>query len=412
MNVLVSDTSKKYENWVVVRTLLDVVKLRGTVENLVFHKSSETVDDKIKYLTSISKKYVSCKIVYVCESSKADKAIRMLVTGGLDGKYIDDEFYLEDDNELDNLLSDLPMIVESSELASSNVLQDFFNRYMANGDVPISKGYLRAVKQAAVEMTESYHAKSLELIQMSETAADIFSNSVELVSQMREQQAILEQDLQNLKERKADVDAFSNRKAVGANIVFFPRITYFKSKIILRIKDLGKCPYSISFILGFRQYLEKIKNVRPKLIIIEHIGNMPEKRYSNFKWVTASNRNDKRNFYGSVVFTNYPTSVVMESLLSDNEYDTFVVVDRTCNYTEHILKTTGKAEFYSVNGASMIDALELPKNRCFSFISEVESTLFTVPYFEGYPTRDDQRLNRYLKDCSGMYELLYTSLKN
>ena len=165
MNVLVSDTSKKYENWVVVRTLLDVVKLRGTVENLVFHKSSETVDDKIKYLTSISKKYVSCKIVYVCESSKADKAIRMLVTGGLDGKYIDDEFYLEDDNELDNLLSDLPMIVESSELASSNVLQDFFNRYMANGDVPISKGYLRAVKQAAVEMTESYHAKSLELIQ-------------------------------------------------------------------------------------------------------------------------------------------------------------------------------------------------------------------------------------------------------
>lgn len=412
MNVLVSDTSKKYERWVVVRTLHDVINLRGSVENLVFHKSSENTEVKIKYLTDISKKFVSCKIIYVCDSSKADKAIRMLVTGG-DGRYIDDEFYLEDDTELDNLISDLPMIVDSTELASSNVLNDFFNRYIADGDSSISKGYLKVVKRAAIEMTESYHAKSLELIAMSETAADIFSNSVELVSQMREQQAILEKDLQNLKERKADVDKFSSRQPMGSMIAFFPTVDYFKSKVILRIKDMGRCPYFMSFMLGFRQYLEKIRNVRPKLIVVEQVGRLTEDIYKDFNWVTSSSKNDSRYYYGSVVFTNIPNTLVMDKLLGDVEYDTFIVVDRTYNYTEHILKVSKSRgnELYAVNGDSMIESLKLPRGRCFSSIAPIEGTMFTIPYFNEYPKRDDQRTNVYLRDCASYYEMLYSSFK-
>ena len=55
MNVLVSDTTTSYDNWLVVRTLRDVQGIVGNIDNLVYHKSSETSDDKIKYLTDINK---------------------------------------------------------------------------------------------------------------------------------------------------------------------------------------------------------------------------------------------------------------------------------------------------------------------------------------------------------------------
>ena len=40
---------------------------------------------------------------------------------------------------------------------------------------------------------------------------------------------------------------------------------------------------------------------------------------------------------------------------------------------------------------------------------EIEGSLLTIPYFEDYPERDDQRVNLYLKECTALYELLYDS---
>lgn len=409
MNILVSDTTKTYDGWLVLRSLGDVESIVGTVDNLVYHRSKEATEDKIRHLSSIFKNMVNCKITYVCNKDKVDNAVRMLITGGLKGKYIDDEFFLDDVRELNTLITDLSVVADKSDLSSSSVLTDFFNRYLNGESTGISKGYLQVVKNAALEMTEAYHAKNMELLQMSESAAEIFSNSVELIGQMREQQSNLEKDLSKLKESKMELEAFEYKPAsIGSSVLFYPRVNYMKNKTIIRIKDLCNCDYLFSFLLGFKNYLEKIKNIRPKLVVIESIGKCIEDYYCDYDWITNSSKNDSRKYYGFVTFCNCPTTGVLSKLLNDNNFDTFIVLDRTVNYKEHILNSKGNI-LYAINGSSMIKKFKLQKSKCILTKKEIEGCLLTIPYFKDYPDRDDQRVNMYLKECTALYELLYDS---
>jgi hypothetical protein len=408
MNVLVSDTTNRYDSWLVVRGLKDVKDIVGNIDNLIYHKSMESSEDKIRYLTDLYKGRTACKIIYVRNRDEVDNAIRMLVVGGLNGKYVDDEFFLESERELNNLITDLSVVVDKKDLASSSVLNDFFNRYLSEGGSSIPKGYLSIVKKAAMDLIDSYHYKSLETLKMSESAAEIFSSSVELVAKMKEQQFNLEKDLRKLKESKNELDAFTVPPTGASSVSYYPKVSYMKNKDIIRVKDLGRNPLVISFMLGFREYLEKIKNVRPKMIVVEGNGKWIEDRYSDMKWVTNSNKNDVRNFYGDVVFTNCPTSLVMNRLLNDNDYDICIVIDRTVSYKDNILHCKGK-EFFVVSGDSLISKFKLPRGKCISLIKEIVGTLLSIPLFDDYPERDDQRINRYLKDCATQYELLYNS---
>ena len=408
MNVLVSDTTTVYDNWLVVRSLDKVLDIVGNIDNLVYHTSKESSDDKIKYLSNIYRERTSCKIIYIRSRDMADNAVRMLVTGGLKGRYIDDEFFLESERELNTLIADLNAIVESTELSSSAVLTDFFNRYMSDSNMGISKGYLQVVKNAALEMTESYHSKSIELLKMSESAAEIFSNSVDLISQMQEQQATLERDLRVLRDKKQELDSFNLKPSLGSSIMFYPRVSYQKSKPIIKVKDLCRCNFIISFFLGFREFLKKLKNVRPKLIVVEGNGAFVESRYDKYKWVTSLNKNDARNYYDDVVFTNCPTSMIMTRLLDDSNYDTFIILDRTTNYKDHLINSRGSV-VYAVSGESMIKKYNLNRSKCMSSIIKVDGTMLTIPYFEDYPKRDDQRLNVYLRECDTCYGVLYNS---
>ena len=70
MNILVSDSTVKYNSWLVVRTLKDALAVVGAVEGLVFHKSKESSEEKMRYITELSKKHTSCKIVYLCSGRR------------------------------------------------------------------------------------------------------------------------------------------------------------------------------------------------------------------------------------------------------------------------------------------------------------------------------------------------------
>lgn len=408
MNVLVSDTTNSYSDWVVVRNLSDVNEIVGNIDYLVYHKSKESPEGKIKALSKIGRDRTDCKIIYVCCKEKVDNAIKMLVTGGLNGKYVDDEFFLENEQELNNMVSDLHNIVTSTELSCSNVLNDFFNRYLSEGAEGVSKGYLQVVKNAALEMSESYYEKNKEILEMSESAAEIFSSSVDIISQMREQTSSLEKDLRTLKDKNSMLDAFSiNNSSVNSSILYYPKVKYMKSKLIFRFKDLGRTPFLVSFLFGFREFLDRIKSVRPKMIIIEGNGKLLEDRYSDYNWVTNTNKTDNRHFYNNIVFTNCPTSMVLSKLLDDNSFDTFIVLDRTTNYKENVLDSKG-VNLFVVNGKSQIDKNNLQKNNCISSIKPIEGALVNIPYFEDYPDRDDQRINLYLKECASVYETVYS----
>lgn len=404
MNIVVSNNDIEYSgNFLKVSTLEEACSIRGTVDVLVYHKSDETSNDKITSLRQLKNKVK--KILYICNEDDTDVAVKMMVIGSC-GQYVDDDFFLESTEELNTLVESIDEVTALVELGGVNVLGDFFNRYLQNESFEFNKNYLMVVKNAVQDLLTEYNQKNLEIIHMSETATDIFSNTSILLENMKEEQKKLESMVTKLSE-SAKESVVLNRRPAGSSVLFYPRISYIKDRNIIRIKEIGSFRYLVSFMLGFRIYLENMKNLRPKLIFVEPVGELIEERYKMYNWVKTSSIRSSSNYYNDVVFTNCPNKDVLNKLLDDDKYDTFIVVDRTTSDKEHILNTKGSTVKYAVSGLSSINKFNLPLKDCISCMSEIRGTLFTVPMFLEYPVEHTARERFYTSEMSLNYEKLF-----
>lgn len=410
MNVVVSRNKVDYsDSFLKVSTLEEACQVRGTIDVLIYNNSNEN-DDLKRSSLSLLKDRVK-KIIYICNEKNTNMSIKMMVIGS-DGKYFDDEFFLESSNELNNLINSLDEVTALAELGGVNVLSDFFNRYLKNGSSDFNKNYLAVVKDAVNELITEYNEKNMEIIQMSETATAIFSNTSSLLASMNKEKENMQSIIKRIHENAKEKESVSvNKRLTGSSVLFFPRVSYVKDKNIIRIKEVGSFRYLISLVLGFRLYLENIKNVRPKLIVIESVGDTLEEKYSDFPWVKSSSVKSSSNYYNSVVFTNCPTKDVLTKLLDDNNYDTFIVVDRTNTDKEHILNSKGGSVKYAISGLSTIKKFRLNTNSCFGCIAEVKGSLFTVPIFPEYPLDKSSRERFYMSEMSSVYEKLIIDIK-
>lgn len=405
MNVIVTNNSIDYSSgFMKVNSLKEAYSVVGNIDFLVYHKSNESEDSKAEYLTKLKGKVHT--FVYIRSKDCLDKTVQMLIVGS-GGKYFDDEFFLENASELSRLIKNLDEVTAIAELGGVNVLSDFFNRYLKNGSASFSSGYLSVVKEAVSNMIAEYKQKDLELVQLSETATDLFSNSLELVSKIDTERESLKQIVTNLEvareQGQLDTVVFPT---ASTGVFYFPQVSYLKEKNIVRIKEVGNFAYLTSFMLGFRLYLERIKYVRPKLVFIMPQGNLYETLYKDYKWVTQSTIKTMGNYFNPVVFTNYPNREVLVKLLDDSDYDTFIIVDRVKNSEKHILNSKGGAIRYAVPSESILERVKLKSISCFCN-SNVKNTLFSVQTDTQYPAEQDQRERFYLREYSQAYESLY-----
>lgn len=408
MNIVVSKNKIDYSgSFLKVATLEEACQVRGTIDVLIYNNSNENKNDKIAYLGKL--KDMAKKLIYICNDKNTDMAIKMMIIGS-DGKYFDDEFFLESSYELDNLINSLDEVTALANLGGVNVLSDFFNRYLKNGSSDFNSNYLMVVKDAVNELMLEYNQKNLEIIQMSETATDIFSNTSALLSNMKKEKENMQDIVKKLSENAKESVGVS-RRPTGSSVLFYPRINYVKDKNIIRIKEIGDFRYLVSFMLGFRLYLENVKNLRPKLIIVEPVGDLIEERYSGFPWVKTSSVRSSSNYYNDVVFTNCPNKDVLNKLLDDSNYDIFIVVDRTATDKDHILNSKGSSVKYAVRGISIISKFKLPRKDCICCLSETKGTLLTVPLFPEYPIGTSVRERLYMSELSSAYEKLLLDAK-
>lgn len=404
MNIIVTNNKVEYKDFIKTKTLQEVTGVVGEIDYLVYHKSAETIDQKVSLLTQLKDRVRI--MVYIRNRESVEQAVQMIVVGS-DGKYIDDEFFLESSDELRRLISSMDEITSIVSLGGVSVLGDFFNRYLKEGSAGFNPSYLAVVKDAVSTMISEYNQKNTEIINLSTTATELFANSVEILNHMKDEQAKMQDAVMQLESAKESVTSYSNMSGLPS-VVFFPTVNYLKEKNIIRIKDVGGCIYLTSLMLGFRLHLENSKFVRPKLIFIEAIGTQYEKKYKDFPWVTQSTYRSMEGYYHPIVFTNYPTKDVMTRLLDDNDYDVFIVVDKLRTSDKHVLNCKGAVVKYAVSGQGIIDKFGLNASHCFSTISKINGSLFTVPVFADYPTESDQRERLYLRSCSSFYEILYS----
>lgn len=405
MNIVVTNNNQNYSGFLKVESLKAVSEIVGSIDTFIYHTSNESREDKVHYLSMIKDKVHSA--IYIRDKDHAEKAIQMIILGS-GGKYVDDEFFLESSAELSNLVGSVDEVTALAELGGTHVLGDFLNRYLKEGDTNFSKSYLAVVNNAVNDLISDYKKKDLELIEMSETATDLFSHSAELISNIREEEANLKNALEELSKAKESVAATaSSGIRSGSSVFFFPTVNYPKEKSIIRIKAIGDVKYLISFAMGMRIYLENIVNVRPKLITIIPVGDMYEKIYEDFPIVSQRTQRDNRNYYNSVVFVNYPNKDVLTKLLDDTDYDTFIVIDTLRSSKAHILNSKGASVKYALGSESMIKKFNLKVSECFSSIVSIPGSMFTIPVFSAFPKERSQRERLYLRECDKMFSALY-----
>lgn len=398
MNIVVTNNDIDYKGFLKVSSLKEASNTVGRIDFLVYHNSDEDYSEKINYLSEIVGK-VNSKLIYIREASEVDLAIKMVVMAN-QGYYFDDEFFLESSSELNNLIGGLDEVAALASLGGVNVLGDFFNRFLKNGSTNFTGNYLMVVKEAVNQLLTEYNNKNLEIIQMSETATDIFSNTSALIGSMKAEKETLQKTVEKISKSVQE----STVKRSSSTVLYYPRIDYLVPKNIIRVKDIGNCTFLHSFMLGLRLYLSTVKNLRVKLIFIEPIGDYFELRYSEYPWVTVSSLNNKSVYFNDVVFTNCPNKDVLNTLLDDTK-DVFIVVDRSLNDNKHILNSRGTVH-YAVSSASVMKKFDIPNTNYFSSLVALPNSLFTIPLFTEYPLESSARERLYLSELSSAYEKL------
>lgn len=405
MRVIVS-SGKSYEGWTTVNRLQDIDVLVGDIDFIVYHKSPESPEDCVKYLSSVMQNHPSATVLYVRDKESVVPAVRILVEGS-GGRYIDDEFFLEDSNQLNTLTSQWRGMLALTDLSGVDVLKDFIRRYSQGGS-SFTKGYLQVVRGAAENMVTAYNNKSMEMLRLCETASDLFKGSVRLISNIQEEQATLERAVEELRGKLESGSVVGANIPIAPQVGYFPKVSYMKSKVsIVRIKDLCRSPFLTSFVLGFRSYLQYVKRVRPKLVVIEPLGEVLPKVYDMYPWVTQQTKNNVACYSGDVVFTNCPLKDVMDRLLSDPHHDTVIVLDRLLVSPQHILNCAGEEPLFCIKGESFAKAAKVDIKRCFSTVTEVAGSMFTIPVFTEYPKEPDLRERKYLSECGTFYNMLH-----
>lgn len=410
MNVVVTKNKVDYsESFLKLSSLKKVLTLRGTIDTLVFNNSDEDKDTKIACLGELKDRVK--KLIYICNEKNTDTAIKMMVIGS-DGKYLDDEFFLESSEELSNLVNSLDEVTALANLGGVNVVCDFFNRYLKDGSSSneFNSNYLSVVKEAVNTMLTEYNEKNLEIIQMSETATSIFSNTSALIASMKKEKDSMEEVVKSMSSRLADPQTSFKRHS-GSSVLFYPRVNYMKERSIIRVKEVGSFKFLTSFMLGFRKYLEDVKNVRPKLIFLEPVGEVVESLYKEYNWVKVSTKNSMSNYYNSIVFTNCPSKEVLPKLLDDDKFDTFIVVDRTTSDYEHILNCKGSNVKYAISGNNVLEKFNIPKIDCFTSLVELRGTMFAVPLYQDYPSDKSARERFYISNMGSFYDKLLIGLR-
>lgn len=404
MNVIVSNNAINYEGFLKVKKLSEVEKITGKIDCLVYHKSNESSEEKVMYLTNLKDSVP--RIVYIRNKEDCDKAIKLIVVGS-GGKYFDDEFFLENAQELLSLILNLDEVNALAEMNGTGVVSDFFNRYLSEGSSGFNREYLKIVKEAVLAMTTDYKKKDLELLQMSETATELFAHTASMISKVEEEKDKLKESVKALQEAKEEI--ISVPKINTPSVLFFPIVSYLKDKNIIRIKEIGNVSYLTSFSFGLRLYLENVKYVKAKLIIILPVGEMYNKQYQEYKWVTQTNCSTMDGYYNSIVFTNYPTKEVMNRLLDDTDYDTFIIVDRLKSSEKHLLNCKGSIK-YAVESIGKAEKFNIKSIA--SFYLNIEKVgLFTLKYDDKYPSEKEQRERYYLREYSVAFESLISSTK-
>lgn len=399
MKVVISNVlPDNFTNFVLVSSFKRAAELTG-VDTIIIHKYSESDFDVGVFITTFKKSGVE-RFVYISDSPS--QTTKMAVTG-VDGYCFEDEFYLEDEDELLALLEGLDGEETSLALAAPaiEVLTDFVGAFSAGEERIKAPIYLATVTDAVKELSVLTQQQSMQLTAMSSSAIEVFEKASQIIRNMSAQNKMIEEKL-----REIEAVGSSNTSAKTSftnSVMFFAPYTYRSNAKLLLIREYAPCRYLTSFVLGYLHHLHYELNRRPKLIFVIQKGAGVAAKYADYPTITQENMGLATLYNGEVVVTNNPKKDVMKELLSKPN-DVFVVVDRLYGSVDIVSGRTTKV--CAVGSRSDVERYKVrPEDTIFS-VTRQPKQLFELPVIKNFPVEMEARYAIYSQALGANYNIL------
>lgn len=402
MKVIIStEIEDIFNHFVVVDSFRKARDLNG-VTTLIVHKYKETDFDAGVFISAFHNSGID-QFIYINDNPSPTF---MMVLKGVNGHYFEDEFYLDDEEELLSLLEDIGMVDtedETTELAAPAlaVVNDFVQSFVRGEERIKAPLYLEQVKSALNELSEITHQQELQLSTMGSSALEVFEKASAIIKNMDAQRKNIEKQLEELEISQAN--AVSSKPSFGNNVMFFSPYKYLGNAKILLIREYAPCRYLTSFALGYLNHLHYELNRRPKLIFVHQKGLGVSLKYSDFSSITQESMNMASLYDGEIIATNNPKKEVLKELLTKPN-DIIIVVDRL--YGSQDIVTGRITRVNAVGSRSDIARYKLkPEETIFSITSQPKQ-LFTIPTIKSFPIEVDARYATYTQVMDDKYKML------
>lgn len=405
--VVTTNTNRQYSNYRVLKTLHDVTKL-SEVEYVIVNTYSDA-DISLGSIVSELRKKFNCHFFYI---TAEPRAVMQLLLNGVSGIYLEDEFYLDDEVELDCLIdsyqNDCTDLVVSDTQSNLTIVKNFMTAYARGEECCSLPYYISQTNYALAELEAESMRKDLQIKEMGTSALEVFERASGYIAQLEKSSKLASQQLAELTRRTE-----TPRSRFGG-ITYFPTVKYNPppTKKVIVVKEYSPCRYLTSFLLSYMNYLKIMRNKRVKLIFTVQKGVLIYTKYSSdiFTFISQESIGKTNLYENEIIATNVPMSNSLINMVSSGSYDVIIVVDRL--YGEVILQGNNIKQISAVSGETDLKRYNLnPRNCIFSHIT-YPNELVHIPTIKGYPpaTARDRRVAIYSQICNQLD--LYTKLDN
>ena len=417
MIVVVSkDTPDVFHQCVMVSSLKKVKELSqdSEITALVIHNFDEPIFEAGIFISDIQKVSIT-KIIYI--NAEPEPMLTMPIQG-VHGYIYQDEFYLEDEEELLALLDDIGISPDDNSTAlattdSVTIIKDFIEAFSRNESRIQAPIYLQQVNAALTELEETTRQQELQITSMGTSAIEVFQRASTIITNLNDQKKVI---MDKLKEIENAQPISSGRAPLGGGTLFFPSTRYMGQNNVLLIREYSFCRYLTSFVLAYAHYLHYEKNKRVKVVFTVNKGAGIINKYADFTTITQESYSITSLADEEIVVTNVPKQELMLKLTKAPS-DVTIIVDRL--YGNNDIVTGRVKRLCAVNGYS--DIARYKNVGC-----DISSTIFTtvnhgklgafgyIPHIKSYPRERDARTAMYSQNCHALYEKIdnYIGLVN
>lgn len=343
-------------------------------------------------ITDLNNSLGVTNFIYISETPV--DTVKVLVES-LKGVWEEDESLLSDIDEITDLVSVFKgestalTVTTENELQSDSsfhLLVEFLEKFETGDDSLDDPFYLEVVNRAVRNIKNQVQIQNEREGQLSKGVIETYQSTLEVINQLRHESADLKRKVEEIETTR------SFKMGAIEHLSYYPPVSYQGSTPMAVFKELSACRYLTSYVLAYANHLRTVRSKRVKVIIIIGKQETVRTKYENMFELTKDSYKTGKAILSNTTYTSTPIKSMINHVTNQSD-EVILVIDRTYDKSPII---TGKTKlYYGVSSFNEIRSHKLDKSKCILTMREVRGVLATIKHIPGFPSEEDNRLDKY-----------------